>query len=533
MKSKKNLLMILVAVVVIAAVVLGIVLSNQKGNAPEETAAPVTEITAEVEAEPTEEPAPADEKKESAAPAAETTDNPIAEATDEPAVTDDAVETSAQPEDTAENNEGDVQEAADENPVLFTVGEHAFTLNEVNDTLLDMYANSYVGSMADYDTAIEYLVQMEIIKNKIAELGLDQYTAEEEEAFAAEAQTQWDEAIQTYIDYFLTEDTEEAKKQIVIDAENYYAAYGFSKEVLIEQAKWNDALEKLQKQSVSVTEEEVKASFDSYVEQYKSMFEGNVPMYEYYQYYNGTEMLYTPEGYRGIIHILLTVDDALLEAYNTAKATLEEQHAAEELAEGVEPVTEEDVLAAYAAIIATRQAEIDDIYAKLEQGETFESLIALYGTDPGMEDSETLANGYAVHKDSIIYDPVFTTAAFSDKMQQVGDVSDPVVGMYGIHILKYHRDIPAGGVELSAELHDTLESSMISEKFAAKLGEWAEGVVVYNQEAIDAAKAEAIAEETAEEQQAAEEADAEVSVADEQPEEASTAEEAPAEGTAE
>ena len=415
-------------------------------------------------------------------------------------------------------------EITEEDPVLFAVGERVFTLGEVNDTLLDMYANSYVTSMADYDTAIEYLVQMEIIGNKIAELGLDQYTAEEEEAFAAEAQAQWDEAIQTYVDYFLTEDTEETRNQIVTDAENYYGAYGFSTDVLIEQAKWNDALEKLQKQSVTVTEEEVQTFFASYIDQYKAMFENNVPMYEYYQYYNGTEMLYTPEGYRGITHILLTVDDTLLEAYNTAKAALEEQQAAEELAEGVEPVTEADVAAAYAAIIASRQADIDDIYARLEKGETFESLIALYGTDPGMQDPETLANGYAVHKDSIIYDPVFTTAAFNDKMQKVGDVSDPVVGMYGIHILCYHRDIPAGAVEMTAEMHDTLQSSLMNEKFAEKLTEWAEGVVTYNQEAIDAAKGEAIAEEAAE-KQAAEEETAQEQSAEEQPEQAPAAEE--------
>ena len=419
---------------------------------------------------------------------------------------------------------------AEENPVLFTVGEKEFTLNEVNDTLLDMYANSYVESMADYDTAIEYLVQMELINNKIKEQGLDQYTAEEEEAFKADAQAQWDEAIQAYIDYFLTEDTEEARKQIVEDAENYYAAYGFSIDALVEQAKWNDALDKLQKQTVSVTEDEVATAFDGYVGQYKNMFENNVPMYEYYKYYNGYEMLYTPEGYRGITHILMEVDEALLEAYNTAKAALEEQAAKEgteeAAAEGAEeaaaPVTQADVDAALAAILASRQKEIDDIYAKLESGETFEALIELYGTDPGMQDPEQLKNGYEVHKESILYDPVFTGAAFSEKMQKVGDVSDPVVGMYGIHILNYLRDIPGGPVEMTAEMHDELLASLMSEKFATKLNEWAESAVVYNQENIDAAKAEAIAEEEAMQQAIEEESAAPV----EEP--AEEAEEAPA-----
>ena len=64
-------------------------------------------------------------------------------------------------------------------------------------------------------------------------------------------------------------------------------------------------------------------------------------------------------------------------------------------------------------------SDIDAIYTALEQGESFQNLIAAYGTDPGMKDEATLAAGYKVHKDSMMYDSAFTEGAFQEKMQKI------------------------------------------------------------------------------------------------------------------
>ena len=79
------------------------------------------------------------------------------------------------------------------------------------------------------------------------------------------------------------------------------------------------------------------------------------------------------------------------------------------------------------------------------------------------------------------------SAAFSEKMLKPGDVSDPVVGSYGIHILYYLRDIPGGYVELD----EKIESYLVSEKTNAAISEamaaWkADASIVYHQENIDA-----------------------------------------------
>lgn len=382
------------------------------------------------------------------------------------------------------------EEALD--PVLCTIAGQEILKSTVDETLQDMLYEGYVESAADYDTAIEYLTQKAVIDAKIAELGFDQFSAEEEEAFRNEAQTQWDAAINDYVSYFLAEDTDEARAQAKEDAEAYYTSQGYSIDTLIENMKWNDGYMKLQDHFVSVTEEEITAAYDEMVDYYKSYFAEDVAMYEYYKNYYGYDMLYTPEGYRGIIHILIEVDEELMDAYTTAQAALEE--AAEGTAEeDAAPVTQADVDAARDAIFASRQKEIDDIYARLDAGETFQSLIELYGTDPGMTDEATLAEGYPVHEQSIVWDPVFTEGAFSEKMQQPGDVSDPVLGSYGIHILYYLKDIPGGGVEMTEEMHDTVKENVASEKFYNELVKWMDESVVYNQDAIDAAKALAIA----------------------------------------
>ena len=151
------------------------------------------------------------------------------------------------------------------------------------------------------------------------------------------------------------------------------------------------------------------------------------------------------------------------ETAQTEEAPAQEQ-AAEEKAE---PVTQEmldqaqaKVDEALAAIIASKQTEIDTIEKRLADGEDFAAVARDYNEDPGLD----LEKGYEVHKDSIMWDPVFTSAAFSDEMQQPGDHSRPVVGSYGIHILYYLNDIPAGAIELTDELRTSIREDLMDQK---------------------------------------------------------------------
>ena len=414
------------------------------------------------------------------APAEEATDIPTEQPTDAP----------------AEEASAPAAALADDTP-LATMDGRPITLSEVRAMLNSLLDGGYLTDENDYEDALDYLIQSRVIEEKIKEFQLDQFTAEEEEAFLADAQKQWDDAISSYASYFLSEDTDEARAQARENAEAYFRSLGYSVEVLADEQKRSasyDLLEKkvLEGRDVSVSAEEIRQVFEDVAAQQKEKYENDVGGYEINKYYSG-ESFYTPDGYRGITHILLTVDEELLTAYRTAQAQFEES-VTEEQPEGdsaLRAARDE----ALQNILASKKAEIDDIYARLENGEDFEALIAQYGQDPGMQSEANLKEGYAVHPESILWDADFTSGAFSNKMQKPGDTSDPIVTSFGVHVLHYLRDIPGGNVELSDEISSTIEQYLASQKTSAVFSEVLDGWlkehdVQYDQDMIAAAKAQ-------------------------------------------
>ncbi|MCR4876415.1 MAG: peptidylprolyl isomerase, partial [Clostridiales bacterium] len=193
-----------------------------------------------------------------------------------------------------------------------------------------------------------------------------------------------------------------------------------------------------------------------------------------------------------------TADQPAEETAETAEQPAEETAAETENAEEEkkEPVTQEQVDAAKQAILDSVQAQVDEIMAKYAAGTPFADLIAEYGTDPGMTQEPNKTNGYAVHADSILWDPAFTAGAMG--LKNVGDVSEPVLGSNGIHILHYTRDIPAGAVEFTEEMRAKLSEELLSDKentaVMAMMDGWkAAAEIVYTEEGqaiLDAAHQE-------------------------------------------
>ena len=246
----------------------------------------------------------------------------------------------------------------------------------------------------------------------------------------------------------------------------------------------NEMVQEAVADQATVTDAEVEEYFNALVDEDKDMIGDSAMLYEYYPYYVGREPYFMPEGYRGINHILLEVDAELLQAWQDLTARLEEQNETdtestetadpeatetEAPEETAEPVTQEMVDAAKQAILDSVQDKVNEIKAKLEAGAVFEDLILEYGTDPGMQDEETRNSGYAVHADSVMWDPDFTAGAM--KLEKVGDVSEPVPGQSGVHILHYLRDIPGGAVELTDELKAELREALENEKYNTAIDE--------------------------------------------------------------
>ena len=393
--------------------------------------------------------------------------------------------------DEAPAEEASAEPAADENLVLATVDGNEITLGDTKAMLSTLVSGGYINDANDYKTALDYMIQTRILSDKITELGFDQFTDEEKAEFAVKAQAEWEEAIQQYVNYFGGGDDANVE-QTRQEAAEYYNTHGITLETVARQYENQAAQEKLEAymldgKDVTVPEADIQALFDEAAEQDIAAFDGNIGTYELYQAYYGQQFFFVPEGYRGIIHILLDVDEALMDAYDKAQAAYEESKT-EETPDGDEALRTA-MERARQTILDSKKEIIDDIYARLEKGEKFTNLIKKYGEDPGMKEKAQLVDGYHVHKESLIWDPVFTEAAFSEKMIKPGDVSDPVVGKNGIHILYYLRDIPSGKIKMTDEIREEiktyLENVNMNQIFTDALANWqSEHEVVYNQEAI-------------------------------------------------
>ena len=105
-----------------------------------------------------------------------------------------------------------------------------------------------------------------------------------------------------------------------------------------------------------------------------------------------------------------------------------------------------------------------------------------------MEDETARAEGYSVHMDSTTYVPAFTEGAFT--MENIGDISAPIVSDYGVHILKYVRDVPSGAVELTTDIMETIRADLLTTKqnehIAEVVQQWEnESDIVYSDAGLD------------------------------------------------
>ena len=536
MSEKTRNIIIGVVVLVLLALIACLVFGLSKKNEP---TAPVA-ITPEVTVAPEVTAAPAEEATE--APAEETAEAPAEEAAEAPA------------EETADTV-AETAETPAEPVLLVTVnGQEIMSDNDYLNAVITQYegqaeSNGYDVTSPEIIEAIrqyslKYTLHSTLLHQKATELGMDTITDEEKAKIEAEAKEEWDSIVESYATQsglMSDESTEEEKVAARAQIEASFLTIGYDEarfvretvEGQMENTMANRLMDYLTADK-SVTEEEIQNYFNDLVSEDRETYADNVDMYEFYTNYYGQTSYYVPEGYRGITHILLTVDEQLLDTWKDLSARLEEQKAdasAEatdeeaapadtEVAETAapaeaesaetaapadaestetavpaeaestpeptpEPVTQEMVDAAEKAILDSVQSTVDEIKAKIADGVSFDDLIKEYGTDPGMQQDATRAEGYHVHKDSIVWDPAFTAAAMA--LEKVGDISEPFVGQYGVHILQYLKDIPAGATELTNEMkeefREKLQDEMRNTALNDALEQWEkEANIVYTEE---------------------------------------------------
>ncbi len=359
---------------------------------------------------------------------------------------------------------------------------------------------------------LDSAVEDGVLKAKAKELGLDQF----DEATLAEFEASADEMMESYIDYYLGyyyADAEEITDEMRTEAEDYWTSTGFSREDYVESLvsdAINEAVHDYVTKDVAVTEEDIQA-------EYETLLAENQESYTTDRTYNsdrnaGVAIAWNPEGYRAVKHVLIKFNDEQSQLYDDLQSQLdslnEEKEALEAPAEETGDAAEAESTDAEAestdaeaestdtevesdetevesdeteaprtleeinADIAACATELEALYAQLmptaeeviaafNDGTSFDELIEKYNEDPGMTTEPTATIGYAVSADSDTWDPAFTEGAMS--IAEVGQISEPVYGSYGIHIIYYMSDITPGAVALE-EIHDSVEELALSDK---------------------------------------------------------------------
>lgn len=365
--------------------------------------------------------------------------------------------------------------AEGDDPVLFTFNGTEVYQSEVIRRAAAYGQAQLISSDTAYDEAIEYMIVNQLVPEaRAAELGLDQFTDAELAEINAEAAEYYEQQLDAYVEGMGANLSDSEKEGFREELRAYWNEMGTTVESAQETHRFNKVKARLlETMDVEISDEEIAQVYEEQVQKDEDFFKDNILAYEYFTEYLNSDVWYVPEGYRGVLQILLYADEALCDAYEDAVSA----------GEGVEEAAQ--------AIIASKQSAIDAIYARLDAGEDFVSVMLDYTQDPGMDD-DRIASGYPVHVKSTVWGKEFAAGAFSEEMQQVGDVSQPIASKYGVHILYYLRDIPGGRIAMDERIRESITTYLTNQKRVDILASWADDYeLTYNQDAIDALMATA------------------------------------------
>ena len=400
----------------------------------------------------------------------------------------------------------EVDPEKDNAEVVASVNDEKITKGDVKDTYdyylsyysylyQYYYGNSDISSEKDKikDSVLESFIETKLVAQKAAELGLDQLTDEDLAKISENAQATLDEYIEEHKDDVDTEGMpdEEAREAVIKHLEEE----GLTMDVVTESEKTRYIADRVRESviaDVTVEDSEIEEAYNTKVSENETSLSASSYLFEMY-HANGTTVYWNPEGYRTVKHILLMASDdqkkelsdltselktvtddlAKLEApAEDAEATPEATATPDPEATAEPALTKEELEAKKAdlekqiadkkqEILDSLQDKIDEVNAALESGKSFDDVMAEFGEDPGMKSEPSMTTGYYVSANSTYWEDVFTQTAMA--LEKIGDVSDPVVGSNGVHIIYYNSDVTAGAVPLD-EVRDELSAELLSTK---------------------------------------------------------------------
>lgn len=354
---------------------------------------------------------------------------------------------------------------------------------------LDLASMGMDGYMKQEMTSVA--VETGVLMYKEAELGLN--TAGEE--FIAEAEAEYAGVLQEYVDYYINYyyADQEVTDELVAEATAYWENNGLDKESYIKTLAEDAvaaAMYEYAVKDVVLTEEDIQAEYEAMVADNDETYAADPTSY-ISDINAGMPIASHPEGFRMVKQVLIKFDDeqsalyselqSKLTSLNTEKAALEtetegEKRTAAEIDADIQACAMQ-IEALYSALMP----EAEEVIEKFNNGTDIATLIAEHNDDPGMMQGLNAEIGYPVCAGNTKWDPSFTEAAMS--IEEVGQLSAPTYGSYGIYLVYYFSDVVPGAVELDTIRADVEYNALENKRTAAyeaALEQWVEEAnVVY------------------------------------------------------
>ena len=384
-----------------------------------------------------------------------------------------------------------------EDPVAVRVGEVAYPRSLVQfayTSSLDV-ARAFNGEVSDedrqamLDSAIERMIGIGVIENKLKELGQYDFTEEELGTIQYSAQQQYEQTWQELYSVLHEQDesvTEEEVTQWLTD--EGYSVDAFCREAMVNERQFR--MLSIYCDDVLLTQDDVKRFYmETYVEPEREKYEHDIGRYESEIVATNGEAFFVPEGYRYIKQILLPMPEEVSKALKPCARRVQNalktaQARYVELAEAAAEAGTMDDLAAQQAAYKEARALLDEqmaayeekqrdalplvkdttdeIYERYNAGILFEDLMRAYSTDTSRQSADD--PGFPFHPDSKNWPEAVHDALSA--LEKPGDLSEPVVTDAGVHIFRYMGDVPAGVHELTDEEQAAVEEAAV---YAAKL----------------------------------------------------------------
>lgn len=349
---------------------------------------------------------------------------------------------------------------AEQTEAVVRVGDVAYDLKTVQDTLTasaELYETAGV-SLDDAqkqqltDSVLEHFIGLGVLENLLREAGQAEIDGQTQRLLDEQALKTY-ESVWQQMAALIREESPDASDGM-IDA--FLADMGCTEDAYRQQLELelkNQRVLNLYCGEITLDDGEALAYYErQYVSVCRERYEGNIPLFEQEVLVDGGISYYVPEGYRRIKHIVMALPEDIASRLSALS--------------GSASIGEDAWQALKDAAGKAMKPKTDAIYQALEDGESFESQMALYSYDTGVAPEDA---GYLIHADSELWDDGFLKAAMA--LEHPGDVSEPVVTSAGVHIILYAGDEPAGAFALTQEQQALLEQEALADKQTRALEE--------------------------------------------------------------